>query len=112
MLFFTATDARGRAKWLGVGHPQPGDEIDVELSVPGDIAWRDVAANPEPLGAGSNDLTVVQGVVDELDHNGVMVLRTDDGVVLIDTVGEPPIPIIGTRVRICPDVVELYPTGV
>jgi len=92
--------------------PESG-EHEVEVDLPGEIDWSDVVLDPdEPQGfrqEGSS--TVLIGLVDDVGHDGVAILRLTNVTFLLDTVGEPPLDVIGRSARIPVATPEIYPVA-
>lgn len=89
----------GCATWHGAAPPAEGIGTEIELNVPSDVDWSDISVGSESPAAGpcrSGGL-VVNGIVADVDQDGVLALDTGGGVVLVDTVGDPPVGIVGCR---------------
>jgi hypothetical protein len=112
LLSFTAADVHGVGRWVGANPPAAGVEVEVELTVPREIPWEEIALDPGPTDSGPPGAAVIDGLVEDFDHDGVLVLRVVDGIVLVDTKGVPPLAIVGRRLRLTPDVVEIYPVDI
>lgn len=109
----SAPDVAGSGLWRGDGYPVVGVPIDVELEVPGPIAWNRIVIAPSRSDASvaAEDELMLTGVVEHRDDDGVIALRVSDSIVLVETVGEPPRGIDGGRVSLVVRGVEVYPTG-
>lgn len=102
----------GSATWLGPAETA-GAQVDVELQIRDEVDWKDVIVVSAAGEHADRDVgLVVRGVVDDVDQYGVLTLRVADGVVLIDTRGEPPLGVVGRTVRFAVRDVEIVPTGV
>ena len=90
--------------------PQPGPH-DVELEVPDAVEWgrRAWPAGDAPEPTGEQGVQRLHGVLRDLDELGVATLELGPTMLLVDTVGEPPLGTVDHAVII--DVVSLqaYP---
>jgi len=104
----------GAVVWRGETVPTGAGEVDAELEVPGEVDWRTIVAASTRANVPSpaEDELLLRGVVEDLDQDGVLTLRVAGSVVLIDTVGEPPLHVVGQEVAMVVHSAELYPTGV
>lgn len=103
----------GSATWLGSAK-EVGALVDVELQIRDEVDWDDIVAGHEGASTVGRDDEegLLIGAVEDLDQDGVLTLRIADGVVLIDTTGEPPLEVVGRTVRMVVRDVEIVPTGV
>jgi len=95
--------------------PAPGVVVDVELSVPGEVSWDDVEVGAAGARgpAAATGLVVEAAVVFDVDEQDVATLRLPDGgIVLVDSVGEPPPGVVGRDVTLHLDRVLVHPTAV
>ena len=99
----------GVAAWRGDGEPPVGAavdvDVDVEIDIADEVSWGDIVRDSEKIdacvqSAQGSDQLVVHGVVDEVDHLGVLVLNVAGAVVLIETFGAPPEGVVGSTVVI------------
>ncbi|MGY4644580.1 hypothetical protein [Cellulomonas sp. URHB0016] len=104
----------GAAAWRGGTLPPGTRDVDVELEVPGEVDWRQIVVTGEGADAQepAEDELLLRGVVEDLDQDGVLTLHVAGSVVLIETVGEPPLYVVGKEVAIIVRSAEIYPTGV
>jgi hypothetical protein len=108
-----AVDVNGSGLWRGTAQ-EAGIEVDVELEVRDEIDWSKISVGQrvEAIAKEGPEALVVRGFVDDLDIHGVLTLRLAGGVLLIDTLGEPPIGVVGREVSLVARDVEIYPTNV
>jgi hypothetical protein len=112
-VLFAADGGRGAARWRGSGQAA-GESVDVEMDIKDEIDWREIT----PAVSASEALSVhegqmsIHGTVEDVDQDGVLTLRIPGAVLLIDTVGEPPIGIVGQEVGFVAHDAEIYPTGI
>jgi hypothetical protein len=108
-----AGDVVGAVAWRCETPPGARD-VDVELEVPEEIDWREIGVGDEAAGvrAPADDELRLRGLVEDLDQEGVLTLRVAGSVVLIETVGEPPLHVVGDEVAMVVRAAEAYPTGV
>ena len=110
----TASGVSGTGLWRGEAPPTAVTEVDVELEVPGQIDWTDIFVAPDLPGgiAPADGELLLQGVVEGVDQDGILTLRIVHSIVLIETVGEPPVGLVGTHVAVLARHTGIYPTGV
>ncbi|GEA86041.1 MAG: hypothetical protein NVV70_14810 [Cellulomonas sp.] len=110
----TAPGLSGDGLWRGDSPPVAGAEVDIELEVPRIIGWTEIMVArdlPRDVRPADGEL-LLQGIVEDVDQEGVLTLRIADEVVLIETVGEPPLGVVGQHVAMFAQRSELYPTGI
>ena len=101
----------GTATWRGAVPPAGRIGTEVELNVLSDVDWNDISVGSALLDIvprRSNGL-VIKGAVVDVDQYGVLTLDTGGGIVLLDTVGDPPLGIAGRPVELEVRDVELFP---
>jgi hypothetical protein len=110
----TAPGVVGVGRWRGETPPMAMTDVDVELEVPGEVDWRGILVARELPGhlVPVEDEMLLRGVVQDIDQDGVLTLRIGGAVVLLDTVGEPPLDVVGEHVAVLARHTEIYPTGV
>lgn len=88
--------------------------VDVEIELKEDVNWFEVLVDPPagPIIEIQGQNTMVRGVVDDVDKDGVLSLRLGSGVLVVETLGEPPLDIVGRKVRLPPGSVILYPSRI
>jgi len=109
----TAPGVSGGGLWRSETPPVATTEVDVELEVPGQIDWTEILAVRDLPGhlVPADDELLLQGVVEDVDQEGVLTLRIADAVVLVETIGEPPLGVVGEHVAMLARHTEIYPTG-
>lgn len=104
----------GVVVWRGEP-PAPGArDADVELGVPEAVDWREIGVGDGAVNVAvpaDNELWL-RGLVEDLDQDGVLTVLVAGSVVLIDTVGEPPLRVVGEEVAMVVRAAEVYPIGV
>jgi hypothetical protein len=101
-----------RGTWVG---PTPELEKDyhVELDVPGVVAWdsiEDAGPNRMPsLTERLDGLVSLRGRVDDIDEDLVLQLWLGSTSVMIDSVGEPPLGIVGRFVDVVVENLTFFP---
>lgn len=93
--------------------PVAATEVDVEVEVSGHIHWMEILVARDLPGdlLPADDGVLLQGVVEDVDQDGVLTLRIADAVVLVETTGEPPLGVVGEHVAMLARDPEIYPTG-
>lgn len=107
----SAPGVEGSGTWFG-RLPASGDSVDVELDIRDEIRWDDIVLDPAPDGpvAGDGQLAV-QGEVVGLGHDGVLMLHTLGGsVVLVETTGDVPVGALGKVALVTLRDVTIYPS--
>lgn len=100
-----------RGTWMAT-LPAVGDVIDVELEVPQDVSWDEVTVEGRPAARLSGaDKQRLWGVVEALEPDGVMVLRSGVGLVLVDMTGRAPDGVVGAKVTVPVSELRFFPTG-
>jgi hypothetical protein len=104
----------GVVAWMGEAAPPGAREVDVELEVPDAVDWREIGIGDgaADVPAPADDELRLRGHVEDLDQDGVLTLLAAGSVVLIDTVGKPPLHVVGEEVAMVVRTAEVYPTGV
>lgn len=95
--------------------PDVGTTVDVELDVPAEVAWDDIEVTGAGRPSGPESITglVVHADVLDVDDQDVLTLRLPQGaIVLVDTIGEPPLHVVGRAVILHLDRVLVHPTNV
>ena len=111
---FTVAGGWAIATWEGENPHPAGVEVDVELDLPDEVDWNRIVVGPmdgrivELRESG----LVLRGVVVDLDELGVLSLSVGTGVVMVDTLGEPPLGVVGQTVALPVDRLAVYPTGI
>lgn len=110
----TAPGVSGGGLWRGETPPVAATEVDIELEVPGQIDWMEILVARELPGhlLPAESELLLQGVVEDVDQDGVLTLRIADAVLLVETIGEPPLGVVGEHVAMLARHTEIYPTGV
>lgn len=109
-LVIKSPSVSGSVVWNGDALPLLGVEVDVELDAHDGVDWGVIAVDPPAraiINPASDGLTV-DGLVEDFDQYGVLTLRLAGGLMLFDTAGDPPIGIVGRRVRMVVPNVALY----
>ena len=106
------TGFRGTALWRGEAL-EAGAQIDAELQVRDEVHWESIVVMNEgsPITSGNDAGGVLQGLVEDVDKDGVLVLRCPDEIVFVETTGNPPLGIVGRAVHFEVRDVELVPTN-
>ncbi|GAB2503171.1 hypothetical protein GCM10027063_48110 [Promicromonospora xylanilytica] len=100
-----------RGAWMA-SLPEVGDVVDVELEVPHDVSWDEVTVEGRPAARVSGaDEQRLRGVVEAVEPDGVMVLRSGVGLVLLDMTGRAPDDVVGAKVTVPVSELRLFPTG-
>ncbi|MBL0886211.1 hypothetical protein [Myceligenerans indicum] len=93
--------------------PAVEDVVNVELEVPGEISWDEVTigdrATAHPAGTGRQWL---RGVVEAVEPDGVMVLRSGVGLTMLEMTGDAPDGVVGTKIAVPVHELRFHPTGV
>lgn len=101
------------ARWRGGEPPSIGErhaEFDCRPMSWSDVRLvREASHRDEAVSAPDG---VFRAEVLDVDHDGVTRLRTQDVEYLVDTVGDPPIGIVGAMIDFSIDGVEIYPYDV
>jgi hypothetical protein len=88
--FWTASGS-AQAEWVGT-RPEVGGMYDAEVEVPESLVWgdgiRQVAAM-EPGIATTDGTTIITGMLDSLEDDGVATVRLGDSLLLVETEGLP-----------------------
>jgi hypothetical protein len=103
--------------WTALVGPGPGpaveDIVNVELEVPGEISWNEVATEDTPtLRPAGTDHQWLRGVVEAVEPDGVMVLRSGVGLTMLEMTGDTPDGVVGTKIAVPVQELRFYPTGV
>ena len=113
LLHIQGTGIAGTARWRGGPVPAPGVRPSVELEITAVVPWTKIAVGEtRGLTDPPDGQLVLTGTVEDIDHQGVLILRVGNGVVLIDTSGEPPLGVVGQQIATTISDVEIFPTGV
>jgi hypothetical protein len=100
-----------RGAWMAT-LPAVGDVVDVELEVPQDVSWDEVTVEGRPAARPSGaDKQRLWGVVEAVEPDGVMVLRSGVGLVLVDMTGRAPDGVVGAKVTVPVSELRFFPTG-
>jgi hypothetical protein len=111
-------EAPGLSGWcVWPDAPAAGAVVDVELDVPGEVAWDDVEVDDDDAGGASDpgptDGLTVRARVSDVDEHGVATLNLSaGGILLVDTVGERPPHVVGRAVTLHLNRVPAHPTAV
>ena len=109
---FRGPGVTGAGSWRGSARVPPGTEVWVELDVQQeldlDLVERTAAAGFIARVPGETSL-VLQGRVEDLEHDGVLSLRVGGGLVLLDTLGTGPLAIVGSHLEVHCEKVDVYP---
>jgi hypothetical protein len=98
--------------WVGAS-PAIDHDCDVELEVPGVLAWeniKDAGQTGSPnLAERPDGLVWMRGRVDDIDEDLVLRLWLGETSVLIDSVGDPPLGVVGRFVDIVVEDLAIFP---
>jgi hypothetical protein len=112
---FRVRDRDAIAYWKSDQPPVPG-VVDVEIDIPGEYLWdTEVRRVGEETSVGIAELDQgvrVVGEVVDLDHLGILTLRINGSHIMVETLGEPPLGVVGGLVEVCAERIELYPTRI
>lgn len=109
--FSTAGFGHGRAIWCGPP-VQPGQELDVELEVPGLLmSWIDMlpAAGGDCGLRTEGDTVILTGVLENIEEDGAGYLRMGGDLIMFECLGEPMV--LGGLVEIRTREIRLYPVN-
>jgi hypothetical protein len=111
MLTIAALGSVFQASWHGEWPAALGVLFgEVELSL---IDWSEVELQGDGAGRHEYDCptgtNVVQAIVEDYGYDGVVRLRVGDEYVLVDSIGEPPLGIVGRTIRFRTNSAEVYP---
>lgn len=100
-------------KWCGQGAVAAGDVLHVELELPrpresSEILWLHAEG---PTGQMNHPGRWLEGVAVDVDQEGVLTLDVGGTPVLVDTAGDPPLGVVGQRVRLLAEDMEFHPVG-
>lgn len=107
--FSAAGFGHGRGIWYGTP-VQPGDELDVELEVPGLLmSWIDMVPAPgSDCGLRTEgDTVILTGVLENIEEDGAGYLRIGGDLIMLECLGEPMA--LGGLVEASTREVRLYP---
>jgi len=109
---FSGDSGEGEALWRSDSAPILGTDVDVEFELPDEFLWeRNVGLADEdtPTGfrltSGGPELV---GYIVDFDADGSLAVRVSDALVVVTTVGDPPLALIGHKVILRPRSIELY----
>jgi hypothetical protein len=94
--------------------PDVGMSVHVELDVPAEVAWDDIVLDGAGRPEGREPITglVVHADVLDVDEQDVLTLRLPEGaILLVDTIGDPPLHVVGRAATLYLDGVLVYPTN-
>jgi hypothetical protein len=98
--------------WVGAS-PGLKQDYEVELDVPGVVPWErinDAGSHGTPILLERPDgLVSLTGRVDDIDEDLVLQLWLGETSVMIDSVGEPPLGIVGRFVDVVIEDLALFP---
>jgi hypothetical protein len=98
--------------WRGGEPIRVGESTDVELTFVDDVRWDRIVVTRSGTGfLLDGDTNQVDAVVEALDPDGVATLGVGDGLVLVDTIGDPPPDPVGRSIRLSDVPIEVHPTG-
>ena len=83
-----------------------GDELDVELEFPEPLKWS--ARKVDLIDSGSSGSGWLTDIVTAVDREGVTTVDLAGAPLMIDTVGEAPLGIVGLIVRFSAEDVEIH----
>jgi hypothetical protein len=103
------------AGWISDTPPTKG-RVSVEIDIPGEFNWGpEVSLTPESDETCiemHGDHVSITGRVIDFDELNVLTIVTAGSPVMIDTIGEPPLGIVGRKVLVRAPKIDFYPTGV
>lgn len=102
---------RLRGAWDG---PMPGvgETTDIEVETGGPCSWADTLFVPDGASlAADDDRSWLRGVVERIDPDGVLILRSGPAVTSVDMIGVPLAGAVGRSVAIPVSGVRFFPTG-
>ena|ERR1700730_577778 len=110
---FCSLSGDGLAFWRGDPVPAEGAEFDAEIELPGNHAWnRDIRLADVESSTGfhhESEANEVVGEVVDFDADRTLTVRIGDSLTILDTTDDPPLGIVGRKVRIRPHSIELHP---
>lgn len=95
--------------WEGEALPELGWH-DVELDVPAILEWgREIGPAGDVGDAGGTDAPGLVGQLLSFDEAGMAEIRVKDGLLLVETLGEPPLGIVGQTVEVHAPSLHAHP---
>jgi hypothetical protein len=95
--------------WEGDSLPDQGDH-DVELDVPSILEWGyEIWRAGDEHPPGDADRTVLTGTMLGFDESGVAEIQLREGLLLVETLGEPPLGAVGGAVELRPPRIHAHP---
>jgi hypothetical protein len=111
---FRFDGGHGVATWKGTQGWAANTPVDVELELPSEIHWEAITFDPAPgplLELRDDGGLRFRAPIEELEENGVLVLRLGAGLLSVETTGAAPAVRRGLEVGFTGWYLELYPTG-
>jgi len=110
---FRFAGGHGVATWKGDRAQRAHVPVEVELDTSGVIAWSEVTLEPEagPLLEIQEGGFRCRAPIEDIEANGLLVLRLGPGLLSVEVTGPPPDVTLGQAVSFVLWHLELYPTG-
>ncbi|MCP3877280.1 MAG: hypothetical protein GY701_02630 [Sulfitobacter sp.] len=110
LVVFSCAEGEGVGLWKG-SPPAEGERI-VEIEVP-TVSWSDIRVADQAVGISVADpgqrAVEIVALLDDYSSDGVATLRLGGEVMLVDTMGEPPLNIVGRTIEFECSGLALYP---
>lgn len=100
--------------WRGAYAVAVGDEVDVELELPESRDWSnvEVVGEARPTDPRAYESPYVEGIVLDVDQDGVLCLDVLGTPLMVETTGQAPHGIVGKWVRLFAQDLEFHPMGI
>lgn len=93
--------------------PAVGEMVDVEVETDGPCPWTDVLfVSDGAFSPTDDDQSWLRGVVERINPDGVLILRSGPAVTPVEMIGTPPVGAVGSPVAIPVSGVRFFPTGI